>query len=179
MSWKAIIPLKQSGDRKSRLSAVLSLTERIALSDEMATHVVGTALAAGLNAAILSPTPFANAPWLCDHGRGLNAQLDQLFREAAEPMLVVHADLPFLCREDLLELTAAADGYGAAIAPDHLGTGTNAIALRRAPCFSFAFGPDSLAAHRASLPSAVIIRRQGLELDVDCPADLPRLQAHI
>ena len=59
-----------------------------------------------------------------------------------------------------------------AIAPDRHRLGTNALALRRAAQFTFAFGEASFARHRTAAPWSAVIERPGLRFDVDTPADL-------
>jgi 2-phospho-L-lactate guanylyltransferase (CobY/MobA/RfbA family) len=65
-----------------------------------------------------------------------------------------------------------------AIAPDRAGTGTNGLALRPPDALGFAFGTDSLAAHREAAGDAgvalVEVHRPGLAFDLDTPADLAR-----
>jgi 2-phospho-L-lactate guanylyltransferase len=110
--------------------------------------------------------------WIADEGRGLNSELASA-REtlAGAPVLFLHTDLPLLKAEDVTALLdAAADG--AAIAPDGAGAGTNALAIRDGRAFAPAFGVDSLSRHRAALPDASLVEREGLGLNVDDPATL-------
>ena len=87
-------------------------------------------------------------------------------------MIVLHADLPALEAADVEALIEAASEAGA-IAPDHRGSGTNALALLNARDFPFCFGPDSFARHCALLPGCGTVRRPGLARDIDLPEDLP------
>ncbi len=89
------------------------------------------------------------------------------------PIAVFHADLPRLGAEDVAALLAAGERGGCAIAPDRHGTGTNALAIGDGRAFSFAFGADSFARHRAQAGERFeIVTRPGLALDVDTPDDL-------
>lgn len=84
--WTAILPLKFSEDRKSRLASVLSLEERRELSDHMAEKVFAelrTVEAVG-DIILLSPFPLTDWPvrHLADQGRGLNAELNEVDRKS-------------------------------------------------------------------------------------------------
>lgn len=169
------MPLK-SGERKSRLSAVLTVAERARLSDRLAGGVLG-ALARSPQVGrtlVLSPEcpSWPDAAWAQDRREGLNAELQrQHALLAGLPLLVIHADLPFLETDDIAALLVAAEEAGCAVAPDRHGTGTNAIALREAGDFAFAFGEDSFARHLAAWPGAAVVRRDGLAFDLDTPED--------
>jgi 2-phospho-L-lactate guanylyltransferase len=182
MNWTAIVPVNYGRDCKTRLAQCLSSAERTELVAAMARHVLGqlAALPAISHVAVLSPErpPFAPDGWIADGGRGLNAELAAgraHFPGAAT--LIIHADLPLLRAEDITALLDAAMTSGAAIAPDLAGTGTNAVALADGRPFAPAFGPGSFAAHKAAMPDAAIIAREGLGFDVDEPDSLRRAVA--
>lgn len=178
MRWTAVAPLKLGPDRKSRLSPHMSLVERIALGDHMATHVLAQLhrVATIEKIVILAPENVAvsGEHWVQDEGRGLNAELEALRPRLDYPMLVIHGDLPFLESADVEHLLVRAEDVGSALAPDLHGRGTNAIALaRHQPQFTFAFGPESFAGHRRALGSDVaIVNRASLSRDLDTKADL-------
>lgn len=176
--WSAILPLKLSEDRKSRLASVLSPGERRELSDRMALHVITQLRAVHAVGAIimLSPRPVPGWPvqHVLDQGRGLNAEIDAVASGINGPLLVIHGDLPFVSADDIAALLDAAAPSGCAIAPDRHGLGTNALALSALPSgFIFAFGPDSFALHRQRLHSNLaVVQRDGLALDIDTLDDL-------
>ena len=116
--------------------------------------------------------------WVQDEGRGLNQELGAARNHLkAKRVLVIHADLPLLGTADVETLLDAAQG-GCALAPDRHARGTNAIALDGMADFAFAFGPGSLAAHlRAAENRARLVRRLGLELDIDTSEDLQAARA--
>ncbi|SFR89703.1 2-phospho-L-lactate guanylyltransferase [Sphingomonas jatrophae] len=173
MSWTALLPLKAAGERKTRLADQLSPAGRDALTDRLLGHVAGVLRASPLvsRLVLLSPAPPAGWPgeWLADSGHGLNAELQRARRTLTTPVLILHADLPFLTAADVAALAGAGAG-GCAVAPDRHGRGTNAIALAAATPWTFAFGADSFAAHRAH--GAAIVERDGLAFDLDTPDDL-------
>ncbi|RJF91276.1 2-phospho-L-lactate guanylyltransferase [Sphingomonas cavernae] len=172
--WRAIIPLNLGRERKTRLAGRLSASEREHLVEAMALHVINQLRAAPSVAEVrvLSPAKpgFSGVQWLKDTGDGLNQELARVL--GGERVLVIHADLPLLAANEVEALLREAVDAGAAIAPDRLGTGTNALALTQATSFVPAFGEGSFARHRALLPNAALVERPGLQIDVDTPEDL-------
>jgi len=175
-TWTALVPIKPAGARKTRLAGRLTPAERDRLSEAMFRHVLGVLQRVTLvgRTAVLcaGDGPGGAVLHIRDEGRGLNAEL-----EAARALcggrhvVVLHADLPFVIEAEIAALLRGAGADGAALSPDRHGAGTNAIALAGAGAFGFAFGEASLARHLAR-PGTRMIRRRGLALDVDTPADL-------
>lgn len=187
--WHAIVPFRAgdegSAGAKTRLAARLDAPARAVLAVAMAQHVLATLGGCPLlgSITVLAPARPSFAPagtdWIADLGRGLNPELAAAIAlTGPRQVLVIHADLPLLSASDIAALLAEAAAVGAAIAPDHARTGTNALALMNSgalqPALLPAFGPDSLTLHRALLPHAAIVNRPGLALDIDTPADLDR-----
>jgi 2-phospho-L-lactate/phosphoenolpyruvate guanylyltransferase len=176
--WTAILPLKLSADRKSRLASVLSLEERRQLGDRMAAHVIAELRAVVAIDAIIMLSPHAVPGWpvrhVRDQGRGLNVELDAAAAAIPHRLLVIHGDLPLLAAQDITNLIEAAEASGQAIAPDRHGQGTNALAFSIRPDgFAFAFGANSFARHQQKLGDTLaIIEREGLACDIDTPDDL-------
>lgn len=186
--WRAIVPFRaadESGEgAKTRLAGRLDAKARAGLATAMATHVLDTLGRCPSVGSIMVLAParpaFASASidWIADRGRGLNRELAAAIDAAqAGRVFVIHADLPLLDAGDIAALLDAALAAGAAIAPDHARTGTNALALVDPPGLMPAFGPDSFALHRALLPHVALVERQGLALDIDTPDDLDRALA--
>lgn len=178
--WHAVVPIKPIAERKTRLRGRFSDDKVEALSERMLHHVVTTLRGNPIvrQVTLLAEQPHRSWPidWLPDPGGGLNAALREAANAFPFRLLVMHADLPALCDDDVEALFVGASA-GAAIAPDRHGIGTNALALHDARGFDFAFGPDSFARHREMLPGAVVVDRDGLAFDIDFPADLALLAA--
>jgi 2-phospho-L-lactate/phosphoenolpyruvate guanylyltransferase len=172
--WHAIVPLNLGRDCKTRLAGQLSRDKRDRLVEAMARHVVAQVGAViGISEVILlSPEDpqFSSVQWVRDEGRGLNAELAAVL--GTGPVFVIHADLPTLETADVEALLETAQQSGAAIAPDRLGTGTNALALTYPSGIVPAFGEGSFLRHRTMFPDAAIVERAGLALDVDTHEDL-------
>lgn len=184
LSCWVVIPVKPPPDRKSRLARALGPDERNDLVRRMATHVArAAAMTPGIDsvAFIASCTTGLppEVPILADRGGGLNGALTgalaDLAARGATRAIIVAGDLPLVTPDELAPLVTAG---AIMIAPDRHGTGTNAISLPlpAAGGFTFAFGPDSFALHRAESDrlgiEAIELRRDGLARDVDEPGDL-------
>jgi 2-phospho-L-lactate guanylyltransferase len=187
-TW-VLVPVKSRSSGKQRLASVLPEPQRTALIGAMLEHVLAVVRTAPL-AGVLLVSPDHEPPppavrVLHDDGVGLNAALELAVHElrvlGATRALIVFADLPFLTCEDLVALERATESSGVALAPDHTGTGTNALGLALPSAFRLQFGPDSCARHqreaeRIGHPAALVLR-PGLAFDVDEPADLEALRA--
>lgn len=188
MSCWALVPVKARTAGKQRLAQTLSETARTRLIDRMLEHVLAAVAQcpdiAGV--AVVTPDGGGLAPALRvlpDAGAGLNealqAALPQLQIEGARCVAIISADLPLLTGADLTALVQA-HAAGIALAPDHTGSGTNAMCLTLPTPFRFQFGPGSLARHCAEAArlgsSAALVRRDGLAFDIDEPADVQKLK---
>ena len=177
MKWTAVIPLKGRGERKTRLVGRLSPEDRKSLSRKLFCHVAGVVGASESISTVMLLSDQHPEDWTgdftLDQGRGLNVELKAITRLLGpHPMLVIHADLPFVSQEDI-ELLLEAGGHGCAIASDRHGEGTNALALLDPSGFEFSFGTGSFARHRAEAgQGAGVVTRLGLGLDIDTPDDL-------
>lgn len=151
------------------------------LADHMAEHVVAclSHVEAIVRIYVLAPLPYPlpDVHWLIDGGAGLNAELAKARAILNDtPLLVVHADLPFLEIGDVEALVSAAAPSGVSLAPDRHGSGTNALALADCRTFSFSFGSHSFAHHSKQRTDIAIVRRRGLSFDLDTPQDLAALE---
>jgi 2-phospho-L-lactate guanylyltransferase len=178
VNWTALVPLKPSGERKTRLAGRLSSVTRAELGQAMFEHVTAAIGKSPLVVRIIlvsdSPVKGWSGGWHHDQGRGLNAEL--MAARAAiggVPLLVMHADLPLASTSDVEALLDAATQAGCAIAPDRHGAGTNALAIHDGRDFDFRFGPDSFSRHLAQTGGqGRVVERPGLALDVDTSDDL-------
>lgn len=193
---QALVPLKDLVQAKSRLAGLLRPSERRALAQAMAEDVLaalsaspqvrqitllsddpaGPLLAARYGAAQLTESELR-----C---RGLNALVarasERLLERSGGPLLVLHGDLPLLAPGDI---RAAVDSVGAGgglvVGCDRAGSGTNLLAFDARSMPDFQFGEGSCARHleaaRSRGVATRLLRREGIALDVDEPADLAAL----
>lgn len=186
-----LIPMKPLATAKERLAPALDPDERRRLSLAMLADVIDAARSfdrvwvlnsdpeaetvahdAGVEA-VNDPAP----------GLGLNASLNaattMAIAEGASGVLVVSADLAAVTSADLIALCEAP---GAAVAPDRVGVGTNALWRSPANTLSVAFGTSSRAAHerlaRVAGVQIRVVERPGLAIDVDTPDDLAAAWTH-
>jgi len=184
----ALIAIKERERCKTRLAEALAPQTRVELVRSMLTSVLEATANSQTVRQIVVISPErdlvpAEIPVLADSGESLNDALVQahtLLRDfGCREVLVLPADLPKVTAPEIDELVSAAHAGGFAIAPDAAGAGTNGLCLISPRPFRFQFGPDSQRLHlqeaqRMGL-SPQVIRRPGLELDVDSPADLALL----
>lgn len=190
MSCWALIPLKTPALVKQRLAGCLSPHERRLLVARMAERVIDALRRAStIDAiAVTSPDPLVlpGVHWIADRAGDLNAALtvarQDLLARGARELLVLHADLPWLTPQEVDGLVLAGRDTGIAFAPDRHGRGTNAFYSHPAAQIDFAFGPDSLARHRAAALACglepTLYHAPGLAWDVDEAVDLQHLPAH-
>lgn len=199
-----LVPLKDLVAAKTRLSGLLSPSERRSLAQAMVEDVLAvvtnhpriervTLVSDDPVASMLAAQYGASCLPESDLGQsGLNsvvtAAVAHVLQQEAAPvtdqgaleLLVLHGDLPLL---DAADIDAVLDqrraGDGLLIASDSHGFGSNLLAFTEREVPVFAFGQDSCAKHLAWAHSAgvnvQVLRRPGLELDVDEPADLSAL----
>ena len=192
MSCWSLTAVKSRDSGKSRLAGSLPAARRRILVDGMFDHVIDTLRATPEidQVAVVSPVsrPEPRRPGdiitFADEGGGLNEAMTQAACQAAARgatrLVIVHADLPRVRPE---EVTALLDGAkaggragGIAIAPDHHGTGTNALCLPLPLPIALEFGPGSFERHMAAATARgfvpAIVHLPGLAFDLDEIEDL-------
>lgn len=182
-AWRALVPIKQGANRKSRLASILSRGERDALALRMTRHVLAELgkCAAIAELSILAATrpEWWRGGWVEDRGQGLNRELAGWRRSVGTaPVLIVHGDLPLLRKSELDDLLSIATAEGIALATDRAGEGSNALAIADGRAFDFRFGPGSRSLHAAQAPGLAVVDLPGLASDIDTPEDLAFVRAH-
>jgi len=195
MRTLAILPVKNFGAAKQRLSHFLGQGSREALAQAMFSDVLAALRRVKGLDAIAVITDDARAESAARGGRvvvlrdrdesgqsdatqiGIAHALETQF----ERVLLVPGDTPLLdpLEVDGLLTRATADDLDGVIVPDRGGTGTNALLLRPADVFAPSFGPGSLERHIDAASRAGINFRvdrvRSLMHDVDTPDDLADL----
>lgn len=195
---RALVPLKDLVQAKTRLSGLLSPSERRALAQAMMEDVL--LVLAGhpeIEAVtLLSDDPAAHmlaARYGAEHWpeselgcRGLNAVVTsasaRLLAEYQQPLLLVHGDLPLLAAADVsTALATQRELPGLVVGCDRHGVGTNLLCFDSASVPLFCFGANSCARHvaaaRARGLKTCVLRRDGIGMDVDEPSDLAELSS--
>ena len=180
----AIVPVKGLNGAKTRLSPVLSASERRDLVLTMLDCVLEACEGAEAVTRTLVVTPDTTLgrgdEVLVDEGAGHAPAIATALADprAARGAIVVMADCPLVLPEALDRLAEAARPVAIARAADG---GMNALALTRAGAFEPAFGTRGSASEterraRAAGIEAAVVDDPLLAFDVDRPADLERLR---
>jgi 2-phospho-L-lactate/phosphoenolpyruvate guanylyltransferase len=192
-TW-AIVPIRGLETAKTRLGEGLDAEERLELVTDLLTRtLVATRDASRISGTVVVTMDPAAAGLARDHraiglverAPGLNAAIvaarSVAVARGATALVVLPADLPAitpLAVDGLVEAAALAERGGAgvvAIVADRHGSGTNALLVSPPALVEPAFGPGSLALHRAaaSEAGATVVELDGpLSLDLDTTADL-------
>jgi 2-phospho-L-lactate guanylyltransferase len=188
-----VIPVKPLDQTKTRLAAVLPLSERVDLSRRLLQRTIGLARQVGevvvisRDAGVRKLAKRAGAWALVEAGQGLNHALQQaadwVIAQGGQAILIVPGDLPLLQSSDLAEIVALGQRPPAVvIAPSQRLDGTNALLLRPPGLIKFAFGPGSFEKHQQAARGAgvepVLYRSPMVGLDLDLPEDLRNWQGH-
>lgn len=189
---QALLPLKDLVSAKTRLSGLLSPSERRALAQAMVEDVLSCLERhPGIEGVtVVSDDPSAphiaashRAHYLDEQGLGcsglnavLTASLEHLPAADDGVVVVLHGDLPALGARDLDEALALAADADLVIGSDRSGTGTNLLVFRRRRPPTFRFGVNSCTRHqgwaRASGALCKNLQTFGIGLDIDVPEDL-------
>jgi len=158
----------------SRLSSVLTRSQRSILSQYLSERAAASVRDAGLDLVVVSTSSEVEA-WAKsrgashwpDPGRGLSAAAaSAVDRMGNSSWIVLHADLPLVTAQSLDTISKTLR-HSPVLVPSHDG-GTNVIASIGE--FSFAYGPGSFHRHFASYPHATILPSPELSIDIDGPA---------
>ncbi len=190
-----LIPVKNLGNAKQRLSPVLSPEERFELARAMCEDVLSTV--AGWSrrpgVAVVTSDPFAcelalrcgfevirDAENPGETG-AIEMATKRCVKRGASNTLVIPADIPLIEVVELEKITDNAPVPGSLLVPDAAGRGTNAAFRSPGDLFPLRFGNDSFLPHLASAKASalplVVLELPGIALDLDRPDDLHRLAA--
>lgn len=191
MTKVVLIPIKEPARVKTRLSPLLTLTERQQLVWTMFTDVCQAVVQVTKADAVFIVTSFDKA---VEHARtsgfdvlieseqlSESASVDwasrQLRERGFDAVMRLPADVPLVRSEDIdnllgLALTAPAS----LLVPSLEGTGTNAIIRTPADLFPSRFGPNSLALHKEEAQRVgveyLVSTNEHIALDIDEPQDI-------
>jgi 2-phospho-L-lactate/phosphoenolpyruvate guanylyltransferase len=196
-TW-AVVPAKRLAGALRRLAPALGRSVRRELQVAMLADVFAACAGARGLAGLLVVTSDpdvaalgrarAGARVIADHDppRGMNGAVARglawATAQGAAAALVLTADLPLACPEDVVAiLDAGPAAPSAVLVPSHEGTGTNAMLLAPPMALAPRLGPRSLERHlaQASRRGVASVRRElpRLALDIDTPRDLAALIA--
>jgi 2-phospho-L-lactate guanylyltransferase len=188
----AVVPIKETGEAKQRLAAMLSAAQRRALALAMAEDVLAALAQVRELTEIVVVTVDPGAAAI---GRRFGARISpedaraghtgavagaarRLARDGVA-MLALPADIPLLAADDIRQLLAAHRPAPAfTIVPAHDELGSNAVLCSPADAVPLRFGDNSffphLAAARACGLEPQVVHLPRIALDIDTPDDLAR-----
>lgn len=191
MSIWAIVPVKPLNRAKSRLSGVLSQSQRTALAETMLKQVLATLSAVPRISGTLVISRDTKALAIAreyqartvqeSHQTDLNLALMRATEVVrvwnALAILVLPADLPFVTSEDVTALLdLGQNDPGIVIATDRVQDGTNALLMRPPGLIPFSYGIGSYTRHiEDAIEAGATLKTfasPGLSLDIDIPEDL-------
>ena len=185
MSPFMLIPVKPLEEGKSRLSGLLSKKRRAELSFRLFNTVLNAAIEAGKpdNIIVVSrdldvlstAEERGTRYWGKEKGKDLNQALSDAIPESAESIIALHADLPRVSSNDIRAIIETGRENAIVLTSDRMGLGTNAIFMRPPKLINFYFGDMSFSRHvkeaRRVGVTPKILKRDGLEFDLDTPED--------
>ncbi len=189
--------MKTLADSKSRLSAILTREERVALSMDMFLRVVAALqdspvlqgwMVVSRDDAVLTVAAERGGCPLMEEGLGLNASLCQAsgetLRLGGEALLVIPGDVPLLSPKDIDGIVSlAVEECSAVVAPSRRRDGTNALLLKPPDLIPFSFGNGSFEAHlalaRGTGAALHTYFSEGVAFDVDTEDDWRELKARL
>jgi len=190
MSLWAIVPVKPLRRGKSRLSEILSETERSRLNHQLFSHTIDVLkkvtaisdiLVVSRDSNVLTESREKNVRTVTENG---TPELNNALRRASvfsrafstEGVLIVPADLPMLTPDDVTAfIEQRTQPPVMVINPDRQRLGTNMLLIDPADLITFSFGMDSFEkhCHLAKLAGAEVIVNENdrIALDLDVPED--------
>ena len=191
MTLWAIIPVKPLKRGKSRLSSILTETERTTLNQSMLVNTLKTLKSINEidTVLVVSRDPSALAIARDYHARTVledgSPELNTALRRAsmvaiayyANEILVLPADLPLLKAATVHELLSLAKNPPEIIiAPDRRKDGTNALYINPADLIDYYYGKGSFNLHLQAAKkkgaNIQVVEKEELGLDLDLPEDL-------
>jgi 2-phospho-L-lactate guanylyltransferase len=179
-----LLPVKNPGRAKSRLSPLFTTEERSAFTRAMFADVARALEEVNLTVVLVTDSESASAHarflgwrvfWESEQiseSASIDAASRQIAHERAGAALRIPADVPLVKAVDIKELTdRQLSERSAILVPSRDGTGTNAILRSPPDLFPSRFGPGSLELHKQEAMRAgaswTVIENPRLGLDLD------------
>ncbi|MGQ9680064.1 MAG: 2-phospho-L-lactate guanylyltransferase [Candidatus Bathyarchaeia archaeon] len=185
----AAILVKSLSGSKSRLSKVLSPSERMRLTVAMLRDVLRAVRDSETVSETIIVSPESDVLKLADGlgvrgvlqtGQGLDGAVDQTtrwcLRNQGGSVLILPVDIPLISFEDVNNIAGLASTSRAVVISPSLDGGTNAMLQRPPGVIPPCYGPDSFRKHLSSALSrrvkVGVYRSSRVSLDIDSPEDL-------
>ncbi len=189
MNIYALVPVKSLAKSKNRLSRIMTVDERMKLSELMLYDVldavsnctsISKIIVIGRDERVISiAKEFGATPLHEEKELGVNAAIalsDSICRKS-DASLVIPQDLPLILPSDIELLCSSASGKSCVIiTPSHRYDGTNALLRKPADLMRTHYDEDSYEIHvqkakERKVPVKIVLNRR-LMLDLDEPGDI-------
>ncbi len=187
----AVVPVKNLGISKRRLSSVFTPQERKMLTLAMLEDVLGALkesvvdkiLVVGEDPQVRQITEKQDATYLSTTQTELNPAIDEAIalcvKQDASSILVLPADIPLILAQDINRIMELAAKDRAVVLSPSANWGTNALYQSPPNLIPACFGPKSFLAHiREAYGRGISVRlhfSKGLSADIDSAEDLRKL----
>ena len=185
----AIIPVKNLDVTKSRLSPLLSSSERgcfvLKMLEDVLTAIKSTpkirqTVVVGVDSETVQVAKSFGAVSLAEVALGLNEAILEAIKwciqRGAESVLILPADIPLVMPTDLNGIISLGEENAVVISPSRDGEGTNALLLKPSNCIKPFYGPGSFQRHMSEASMRKIrfctFESPRIGLDVDTVKDL-------
>jgi len=186
----AVVPVKKFVCAKTRLSLILTPTEREAIAKAMLHDVLKVLLQVREITGIIVVTSDNIAANLAkSYGcnviydrkdSGTNSAITQaaqwISKEKIGGIIAIPGDVPFTRVDELRGLISSVKSKNIVLSPDRHGTGTNFLAAQQPSTIEYCFGPNSYPLHIARAYQEdiqpVMAQCQSIAWDIDTPDDL-------
>jgi len=191
MRLYSITPVRMLGNGKSRLSSILSPSQRERLSKAMLFDVLSKIRSSKITKGMLVVTPDKEVIKIArdfgahgikeDEERGVNAAVEKgieyALKNRADSIVVIPADLPRLNTEDLVSLVDAVEEDPTVVmTPSNRLDGTNALLMKPPAVMHVHYDQDSFRSHVLEAIEQNVrlktVLRNGLMSDLDDQIDL-------
>jgi 2-phospho-L-lactate guanylyltransferase len=195
MTTWAIVPVKPFCEGKSRLSGVLTGTERYQLNLQCLKSTINILIdvkeidqiiVISRDNEVLEIAKIMGASVLLEDGNnGLNKALYQAnntLDKTNDRVLVIPTDLPLISMKDIKQvLDLGSHAPVVVVVPDRRNKGTNALLVYPAGCIRYRFGENSAKKHAAEAQKrgihTKVVDIPGIGLDLDLAEDLEFLKS--
>jgi 2-phospho-L-lactate/phosphoenolpyruvate guanylyltransferase len=187
-----LIPVKNLGNAKQRLSMLLDASARTQLAQAMLSDVLKAVAEFDQDdVSLVTSDPFAldlagqhRFEIIRDDANVSESDAIEMATEmcgsrGVECTLVIPADIPLIAADDVRAIYEHAPANGSVLVPSSDKRGSNAVLRRPSALFPLRFGNDSFMPHLASAiatnTSCVVLSLPRVGLDIDTPEDLQEL----
>ena len=191
-----LIPVKEPHHSKTRLSGLLSCSQRSELTVNMLIRVIQAAVCAAVDDIVVAGSQFNSLKqliegrefgpvrWVDVSGQDLNDDVEMasdIIKNSGRAYIYIPGDVPFITSNDIEDvIESSEDGEILVLVPSESDGGTNAMLIPPSSDFIPLLGVDSFRRHceyaEGNTLDYKIVRPFGFTLDLDTEKDLVRCE---